>query len=69
MAGEVGAEQVRATLDFPGFAQEFLRRNPDYRRAYECVMPLAARGDATAREVMARGWGLCFPLSAAQGCA
>lgn len=49
-----------ARLDFPGFAQEFLRRNPEYRRDYESVMA-DPDGDPTAQEVMARRWGLCFP--------
>ena len=53
-------ESVSARLDFPGFAQEFLRRNPEYRRDYESVMS-DPEGDPTAREVMARRWGLCFP--------
>ena len=50
----------KAWLDFPGFAQEFLRRGPEYRRDYESVMS-DPEGDPTAQEVMARRWGLCFP--------
>ncbi|MGV7123353.1 transcriptional regulator domain-containing protein [Sphingopyxis sp. 550A] len=50
----------KSRLDFPGFAQEFLRRNPEYRRDYESVMP-DPEGNPTAQEVMARRWGLCFP--------
>lgn len=51
-----------ASLDFPGFAQEFLRRDPSYRRDY------AALGSCTAEVLqgkrcreMARNWGLTFP--------
>lgn len=50
----------KSRLDFPGFAQEFLRRNPEYRRDYESVMS-DAEGNPTAQEGMARRWGLCFP--------
>lgn len=64
MADEAETGQVhQAPLDFPGFAQEFLRRNPAYRRAYASVMS-DAHSSPAAREVMAQGWGLCFPLSA-----
>src|SRR3546814_15631020 len=52
----------QAPLDFPGFAQEFLRRNPAYVRDYDCVMTGGRRGDVAAREAMARRWGLCFPM-------
>lgn len=47
-------------LDFPGYAQEFLRRSPDYRRDYQSVMADPDAGPAL-QEVMARRWGLCFP--------
>ena len=47
-------------LDFPGYAQEFLRRSPDYRRDYDSVMSDRHAGPA-AQEGMARRWGLCFP--------
>ncbi|WP_231729023.1 MULTISPECIES: transcriptional regulator domain-containing protein [unclassified Sphingopyxis] len=57
-ARDEGGSSVR--LDFPGFAQEFLRRNPAYRCDYERVMS-DRDGDPTAQEVMARRWGLCFP--------
>lgn len=61
MAGEARNKESDSTrLDFPGFAQEFLRRNPEYRRDYESVMS-DPEGDPTAQEVMARRWGLCFP--------
>ncbi|WP_407047217.1 transcriptional regulator domain-containing protein [Sphingopyxis terrae] len=43
-----------------GYAQEFLRRSPDYRRDYESVMADPDAGPAL-QEVMARRWGLCFP--------
>ncbi|WP_419722551.1 MULTISPECIES: transcriptional regulator domain-containing protein [Sphingopyxis] len=50
----------RPRLDFPGYAQEFLRRSPDYRRDYESVMTDPDAGPAL-QEVMARRWALCFP--------
>lgn len=46
--------------DFPGFAQEFLRRNPVYRRDYDSVMAAPHR-NPIAQEEMAHRWGLCFP--------
>jgi hypothetical protein len=57
-ASDEGGSSAR--LDLPGFAQEFLRRNPEYCRDYESVMA-DPDGDPTAQEVMARRWGLCFP--------
>ncbi|HEX2814460.1 MAG TPA: DUF6499 domain-containing protein [Sphingopyxis sp.] len=47
-------------LDFPGYAQEFLRRSPDYRRDYRSVMS-DRKDDPASQEGMARRWGLCFP--------
>jgi hypothetical protein len=47
-------------LDFPGYAQEFLRRSLAYRREYQQVMTDPEAGPAL-QEVMARRWGLCFP--------
>ncbi|APZ99715.1 hypothetical protein BWQ93_15420 [Sphingopyxis sp. QXT-31] len=65
VAGTIGLQVTqRAPLDFPGFAQEFLRRNPAYVRDYDCVMTGGRRGDVAAREAMARRWGLCFPMPA-----
>jgi len=53
---------ARALLDLPGFAQEFLRRNPRYRAEHR-ALPILPPGHASpAREVMARRWGLSFPL-------
>lgn len=53
----------RQALDFAGFAQEFLRRNPTYRSQYETMMR-GPEGDRTTpeRETMARYWGLDFPM-------
>jgi hypothetical protein len=51
--------------DLAGFAQEFLRRNPIYRREW---LHLKRGGDSqssqtqTSYEEMARHWGLCFSL-------
>jgi hypothetical protein len=66
MADAFGVMEGQAQpLDFPGFAQEFLRRNPAYRRDYESVAADPVIGSA-AREEIARRWGLSFPLRA--GC-
>lgn len=54
----------RNTLDFPGFAQEFLRRNPRYRAEYRAVMKSGRSRDLEREEEMARRWGLSFSLSA-----
>ncbi|GLI98007.1 transcriptional regulator domain-containing protein [Sphingobium sp. BS19] len=62
--GETG-DEARRQLDLPGFAQEFLRRNPRYRSDYRKVTRQSAReGGTHAREVMARPWGLSFPMRA-----
>lgn len=51
--------------DLAGFAQEFLRRNPIYRREW---LHLQGGGKAQSfrsrisHEEMARPWGLCFSL-------
>lgn len=55
--------------DHADFAQEFLRRNPDYVRDYDDTQRRA--GDAPHRaqeekEGLARRWGLSFPLRARQ---
>ena len=63
MSGEKPSDGDRRLLDKPGFAQEFLRRNPRYRSDYQNVMR-ARRGFPEEREVMARRWGLTFPLRA-----
>jgi len=61
MAAENKAASKRAPrLDFPGYAQEFLRRSPNYRRDYQSVMS-GRNVDPASQEGMARRWGLCFP--------
>lgn len=58
------AEQ-RGDLDFAGFAQEFLRRNPAYARDYRTAARTVESGASVGvQEVMARRWGLCFSLCA-----
>ena len=50
-------------LDFAGFAQEFLRRNPEYIAQYRQMKANVATGASlTAQEDMARNWGLSFPV-------
>jgi hypothetical protein len=51
--------------DYADFAQEFLRRNPDYRRDFsrtEQRVALAPELAVKEREGLARRWGLSFPL-------
>jgi hypothetical protein len=65
MAGKTRTEQtVRMKLDFPGFAQEFLRRNPVYRDQYHKVMSGKHARPQQEKEEMARRWGLSFSLFA-----
>ena len=63
MSGKKPSDGNRRLLDKPGFAQEFLRRNPRYRSDYRNVMRVR-RGSTEEQEVMARRWGLAFPLRA-----
>lgn len=60
------AEQAlsRHALDFPGFAQEILRRNPRYRAEHRAVMKSGRSRDLEREEEIARRWGLSFSLSA-----
>lgn len=62
MADNRSPNSKRADLDFPGFAQEFLRRNSDYRREYRALAVTDPTPDR--QEEMARRWGLCFPVYA-----
>jgi Family of unknown function (DUF6499) len=52
-------------LDFADFAQEFLRRNPQYRRQYRQIIEDGVLDTAADRcAAMANSWGLHFPVSA-----
>lgn len=65
MSGRRASANPPRDLDFAGFAQEFLRRNPAYRSDYQATLravPASAR--TAAQEVMARRWGLCFSMLA-----
>ncbi|MEJ6010649.1 transcriptional regulator domain-containing protein [Novosphingobium aquae] len=59
------AKQRLPVLDFTGFAQEFLRRNREYRAQYARISEAMAP-DTLPREAkeMARTWGLMFPMPA-----
>jgi hypothetical protein len=46
-------------LDRAGFAWEFLRRNPDYRRDYSNLPPEAEETNPASIATGVR-WGLCF---------
>lgn len=50
-------------LDFAGFAQEFLRRNPEYIAQYRQITGKAGTSIMDkAQEDMAQIWGLSFPM-------
>src|SRR5262249_21282207 len=54
-------------LDRPGFAWEFLRRNPAYQEDYNTIAREAASDAAdegTRREPLVSRWGLTFLLAA-----
>ena len=54
-----------ASLDYADFAQEFLRRNDDYRREYRQMIRNLRAGriaQTAACEDLARRWGLDFPV-------
>jgi hypothetical protein len=56
-----------AHLDLAGFAQEFLRRNPDYCREYHALArarPAAELAQDADMIALARRWGLSFPVRA-----
>jgi hypothetical protein len=58
-------QQEFAEFDYADCAQEFVRRSPDYRRDYEQVkVRIAADGldERKELEVLARRWGMIFPL-------
>lgn len=54
-----------ASLDYADFAQEFLRRNPQYCAEYHDLVRRAVGEDLDRQaemEVLARRWGLRFPM-------
>ena len=54
---------ARRDLDFAGFAQEFLRRNPDYAADYERLhRDSPVQGWTIEKETMAQRWGLSFSV-------
>lgn len=62
-SGNRAKTEQRDNLDFAGFAQEFLRRNPAYADDYRTAARAAEKGGPDVeQEVMARRWGLCFSL-------
>jgi hypothetical protein len=56
-------ERALNRLERQGFAWEFLRRNPDYRRDYEAVRgtPGASPGAPLSPRSAPAQWGLRFP--------
>jgi hypothetical protein len=60
---EVNAQRY-ADHDYADFAQEFLRRNPDYQRDYGDTYARIANNPKSAdneKEGLAGRWGLRFP--------
>lgn len=54
-----------AQYDNADFAQEFLRRNKDYRREYSETLRRVSEDEldsVTEMEVLARRWGMMFPM-------
>ena len=59
-----GYEELRS-LDAPGFALEFLSRNPEFQRDREALRQAASRGvlDPVSEDAFAKRWGLRFRRS------
>lgn len=58
-------------LERPGFAMEFLRRNPVYRQDYARMTRRVAAGmvsEEAATAELAHRWGLSFPVRPWQPC-
>ena len=56
-------EYAHRQLDFPGFAQEFVRRNPDYISDYRRLGGNSPSEETIVeKEMMALPWGLSFPV-------
>ncbi len=57
-----GAYEDLRALDAPGFAWEFLRRNPAFQRDRKRLEEAAERGTLSAKEAdaFARRWGVRF---------
>lgn len=55
------AVETLRRIDRAGFAWEFLRRNPRYRKDYNQIRKGAPRSPRVAEAVSQR-WGLCFRL-------
>jgi hypothetical protein len=53
-------------IDRGGFAWEFLRRNPRYRREYDQISKQVPSA-ASVREAVGQRWGLCFRLRSKAG--
>lgn len=62
--------EAYAGHDLADFAQEFLRRDPDYRQDYALTKTRIAAGNLDEQiemEGLARRWGMGFPLPARCG--
>jgi hypothetical protein len=57
--------QDYADYDWGDWAQEFVRRSPQYAREYQAVQATIAARDADEKqemEVLAQRWGMIFPV-------
>ncbi|TPL35561.1 DUF6499 domain-containing protein [Mesorhizobium sp. B2-4-8] len=63
-------EDALNRLERQGFAWEFLRRNPDYRRDYDrlCGPPAHRPRDLQPYRSVALHWGLRFPVRSRSTC-
>lgn len=62
MALSSDREGPHCALDFVDFAQEFLRRNSEYRRQHAELLQRREEVDSIASMRMAHSWGLEFPV-------
>lgn len=63
MPADTACTPIVRPLDFSGFAQEFLRRNPAYRDDYRRISGEAGGPRSSSdKEIMALRWGLSFPV-------
>ena len=62
------AYEDKRSLDAPGFAFEFLRRNPEFLRHYQKLVRALNRNALTpkARQTFARRWGVRFRTARAR---
>lgn len=57
------ADAALRTLDFTGYAQEFLRRNQAYRGFYASLNTASSTSDEKTVSDAVQSWGLMFPIN------